>query len=102
HGAERDDLGDGIAAIFFAHIFDDIRAAIIGKIDVNVRGIDPFGIEEALEQQPIANRIDVGNLEQVSDNRPGSRATSHASNPLLVPKTDEIADDKKVTQETRF
>ena len=62
--AEGDDLGDGIVAVFFAHVFDDIGAAVVGEIDVNVRRIDALGIEEALEEQAVADGVDVGDLEQ--------------------------------------
>ena len=44
HRAEGDDLRDGIVPVFFADIFDDVRTAVVGKINVDIRRIDAFGI----------------------------------------------------------
>ena len=71
HRAEGDDLRDGIAAVFFADVFDDVRAAVVGEINVNVRRIDAFGIQEPLEQQAVADRVHVRDFEQVGDKRTG-------------------------------
>ena len=71
HRAEGDDLRDGVAAVFFADIFDDVGAPVVGEINVNVRRIDAFGIQEALEQQAVADRVHVRDFEQVSDKRTG-------------------------------
>ena len=69
HCAERDDLRDGIAPVFLADVFDDIRTAVIGEINVNIRRADTFGIQKTLEQQSVANRIHVRDLQQISDER---------------------------------
>ena len=56
HRAEGDDLRDGIAPVFFADIFDHVRAAVVGEINVNIRRTDALGIQETLEQQRVADR----------------------------------------------
>jgi len=67
HRAEGDDLGDGIASIFFADIFNDVGAAIVGEVDIDIGRIDAFRIEKTFEEQAVADGIDVGNLKQVGD-----------------------------------
>jgi hypothetical protein len=102
HGAEGDDLRDGTAPVFFADVFDDVRPAVIGKINVNIRRIDALGIQEPLEQQGVADRVHVRDFEQVGDDRTGGAAARHAGNALFAPVPDEIRDDEKVGDEARF
>ena len=91
HGAEGDDLRDGVAAVFFADIFNDVGAPVVGEIDVNVRRIDALGIQEAFEQQAVTNGIHVGDLEQISDERTGGRTARHAGDAVFAAVADEIA-----------
>jgi hypothetical protein len=99
HGAERDDLGDGIAPVFFAHVFNDVRATVVSEVDVDIGRIDTLGIQEALEQQAVANRIHVRDFEQIGDKRTSRAAAGHARDPLAAPVLDEIRDDQKVRNE---
>ena len=78
HRAEGDDLRHGIVAVFLADVFDDVGAAVVGEIDVDIRRVDAFGIEESLEEQPVADRIDVRNLQQIGDDGTGGRTARHA------------------------
>jgi len=76
--AERDDLRHGVAPILLAHIFDDVPSAIVGKINVDIRWIHTLGVEKTFEQQPVTDRADVGDAQQVGDNRAG-RGTARAA-----------------------
>ncbi len=67
HGAEGDDLADRITAICLGHVIDDPVATIHAKVDVEVGHGNTFGVEEALEQQVIGQRIEVGDLQHVGD-----------------------------------
>ena len=74
HGAglkltEGDDMGDAVGAITLAHIGDHLVAAVLAEIDVEVRHRDALRIEEALEQQPEADRIEVGDGERIGNER---------------------------------
>ena len=71
HGAEGDDLSDGIPAVLVPDVADYLSAAVVGKVDVNVGRADTFWIEESLEEQPIAQRVDVPDLQQVGDHGAG-------------------------------
>src|SRR5262249_58592156 len=67
---EGDDLRDLVAAVALLHIADDFAAAILTEVDVEVRHRDAFRIEEALEQEPEADRVEVGDGQ-----RPGNERT---------------------------
>ena len=43
------------------HVFDDAITAFHAKVDIEVGHRDPLGIQEALEQQVVFDRIKVGN-----------------------------------------
>ena len=89
-------------AVFFADVFDDVRAAVVGEINVNIRRIDALGIQEALEQQAVTDRVHVRDFQQVGDNRTGGGAARHAGNAVFAAVADEIADDEEVGDETGF
>ena len=93
HGPKGDDLSDGIAAIFLSHVFNYIRSAIVGEIDINIGWIDALGIKESFEQQAVADGIYIGNFQEIRDNRSCGGSTRHACNALLMAEADEIAND---------
>ena len=99
HRAEGDDLRDGIAAVLLADVFDDIGAAVIGEVDVDVGRIDALGIEKALEEQAVADGIDVGDLEQVGDDGTGGGTARHAGDADLASVPDEVRADEEVADE---
>ena len=59
-GAEGDDLRDLLAAVLLGDVLDDFAAAARAEIDVDIGHADALGIEEALEEQAVLQRIDVG------------------------------------------
>ena len=48
------------------------------EIDVDVGHADALGIQEALEQQAVLQRIDVGDRHRVADQAAGRRAAARA------------------------
>ena len=62
---EGDDGGDFIFAVFARRVVDHFGAAVVGVVEVDVGHTDATGIEEALKQQVILNRVDVGDAEAV-------------------------------------
>ena len=69
HLAEGDDLRHALLAVLLGHVTDHLLAAAHREVDVDVRHRHALGIEEALEQQVVADRVDVGD-------RAGSRRRS--------------------------
>ena len=65
HRAEGDDLCHRVAPVFFPDVLDHLLAAVVSKVDVYIRRADPFRVQEPLEDQPVPQRIDVGNFQQI-------------------------------------
>ena len=75
HLAEGDDLRHAVGAVLLGHVADHALAAAHGEVDVDIRHRHALGVEEALEQQVVAQRVDVGDLQAVGDD--ASRPPSH-------------------------
>jgi hypothetical protein len=75
-GAEGGDLGNAFLAVLGSHIIDDPVAAVLAEIDVEVRHRHALGVEEALEQQVVFQRVEISDAERVRDERPRPRAAS--------------------------
>ena len=71
HGVEGDDLRDLVAAVLAGDVVDDLAAAVHAEVDVDIGHGDALGVEEALEEQLVLQRIDVGDLHDVGDQRAG-------------------------------
>ena len=95
---ERDDVRDAVFAIFVLHIAHDFVAPLLAEIDVEVRHRDAFGIEEALEQQAEADRIEIGDVERPGDERSGAGAAHADGNALLARPFHEIGHDEEVAR----
>ena len=97
HGAEGDDLRHVVLSILLADVVDDTVAIAIVEVDVDVRHRDAFAVEEALEDQPMLDRIERGDAQRVRDDaaRGGPAARTHC-NTVLARKVDEVADDQEV------
>ena len=78
HRREGDDLRDAVAAVLLGHVVDHALAAGDGEVDVHVGHLLAAGIEEALEEQVVADRVEVGDLEAVGDEAAGGRAAAGA------------------------
>ena len=100
HGAEGDDGGDFVFAVFLGGVGDHLAAAIIGIIEVDIGHGDAPGIEEALEEQSIVNRVDIGNSEGKGDQAGGARSTYIPPNIGLAGKFTEVPNDQKISVET--
>jgi hypothetical protein len=97
HGAVGDDLRHAIVAVLGGHVLDHAVAALHAEVDVEVRHRDAFGIQEALEQQVVAQRLDVRDAQRVGDQRAGARAASGAHRHAVIARpADEIRNDQKV------
>ena len=76
HGPERDDVGDPVRAVAVDDVADDLVAPVVGEIDVHVGHRDALGVEEPLEDQPVADGVDVGDAEAIGGERAGRRAAA--------------------------
>ena len=83
HLAEGDDLRHAVGAVLLGHVADHALAAAHGEVDVDVRHRHALGVEEALEQQVVAQRVDVGDLQAVGDD--ASRRREPRPGPTAMP-----------------
>ena len=105
HGArlqrsEGDDLADLLAPVFLLDVADHLLAPVLAEIDVEVGHRHAFGIEEALEQQREAQRIEVGDRQRIGNQRACARTTTGADgNALRLGPFDEVGNDQEVARE---
>ena len=98
--AEGDDLRDLLAAVFFGDVLDHLAAAVHAEIDVDIGHADALRIEEALEQQAVLQRIDIGDLHRVADQAAGGRSAARADGDVVrFGEADEVPDDEEVAGE---
>ena len=103
--AEGDDLRDAVGAVFAHDVLDDLVAAVLAEVDVEVGHRDAFGVEEALEQQAKAQRVEVGDQQRPGGDRTGTRATAGADRDrrgLRLGPLDEVGDDQEVAGEAHL
>ncbi len=76
--AEGDDAGDPIGAVLVAHVADHLVAPVLAEIDVEVGHRHPLGVQEALEQQAEAERVQIGDRQRPGHHRARPRAAARA------------------------
>ena len=81
--AEGDDLRDLVGPVALLHVADHLAAAGFAEVDVEVRHRHALGVEEALEQQAEADRVEVGDGQRPGDQRACARAAPRAHGDAL-------------------
>ena len=66
------------------------------EVDVDVRRLAPLRRDEALEQQPAAHRVDLGDAEAVADRGVRRRAAALAEDALAARVCDDVVDGEEV------
>ena len=100
HGSKGRDLGDCALAVLLAHIFDDLAAAILAEIDVNIRRADALGIQKALEEELVVDGIDIGDADDIGDDGAcGGAAAGTDGDAMFARPVDEIPDDQEIIDE---
>ena len=95
--AEGDDVGHAMGAVALAHIGDHLVAAVLAEVDVEVGHRHALGIEEALEQEPEADRVEIGDGERVGDQRARAGAAPRPTGmPCGLGPFDEVGDDQEI------
>ena len=100
HRAERDDLRDVLAAVPARDVLDDFAAPPLAEVDVDVGHRHALGIQEALEDEVVVERVDVGDPHRPGDQAAGRRAAARTDrNALLARVADEVPDDQQIAGE---
>ena len=103
HLAEGDDLGHRLAPVLLLHVADHALAPADREIDVDVGHRLARRVEEALEQEVVGERVEVGDVERVGDDRARRRAAPRADrDPVLLRVADEVPDDQEVGLEAHL
>ena len=98
--AKRGDLAHGATAIFRLDVLDHPLAVILTEVDVEVGHRHALRIQEALEQQVVADRIEIGDAQGVGDQRPRTRTPPGADRHAVgLAPVDEILNDQEVAGE---
>ncbi len=102
-GAERGDLRHPVAPVLVGHVLDHLLPAAHREVDVDVGHADAVGVEEALEQQVVADGVEIGDAQQVGDQGAGGRAPARAhGDARLFRVADEVPDDEEVGREAHL
>src|SRR5207249_1471366 len=97
--SESDDLRDAVAAVALLDVADDFIAPVLAEVDNEVGDRHAFRIEEALEQQPEANWIEVRDGECVGYERAGARAAARPNGDAVrLRPLDEIGHDDEISR----
>ncbi len=76
---------------------------VLAEVDVEVGHRHALGIEEALEQQRVAQRIEAGDAERVRDERAGAGAAARSyRHAVRLRPVDEVRDDQEVAGEAHL
>ena len=98
--AEGRDLAHRAATVFRLDVLDDPLAVVLAKVDVEVRHRHPLRIQETLEQQVVADRVEIGDPQGVSHERSRTRPAPGADRHAVgFAPVDEILNDQEVTRE---
>ena len=102
-GAVGDDLRDAVVAVPLGDVADDVAAAALVEVDVDVGHRDALGVEEALEEQAVLERVEVGDAQCVRHDRPGGRSAAGTDPDALVLRpADEVGHHEEVAREAHL
>ncbi len=103
HGAKGGNLRHRLMAVAVLHILDHTVTAILTKVDIEVRHRHPFRVEEALEQQVIFQRVEIGNRQAVCHQRAGTGTTPRPHRHAIVfGPVDEVRHDQEIAREAHL
>ncbi len=98
-GAVGDDHGHAVVAVPVGDVADDLGAAALVEVDVEVGHRHALGVEEPLEDQPVLQRVEVRDAHGVRAHRPGARAAARSDpDAVALGPADEVGDDEEVAR----
>ena len=97
---EGDDLGDAVRAVAVVGEADHLVAAVVGEVEVDVGHLAAFEVEEALEDEAVGDRVDVGDVERRRGRaRPRPSRARPCGCPALRAKSRDLLDHVNVVRE---
>jgi len=79
HGTKGNDLRHMIRTVFAVHIVDDLLPALVAEVHIEIRHTDALRVQKALEDQVIADGVDIRDSNTVGGNtaRAGTSSRPH-------------------------
>ena len=103
HGAEGDDLGHPVVAVFPADVLHHLVPAGVAEVHVDVRHAHPLRVQKPLEVQPVLHGVHVGDVQAVGDHAAGGGAPAGAHGDALLPGVaDKVGDDEEVVRKAHL
>ncbi len=100
-GRERHDLRHPVVAVALGRVFDHLAAIALVEVHVDIGHLLATRIEEALEEQVVANRVEVDDLQAVGHAATGRRTAPGTDSDATRPgEADEVPHDEEVGRET--
>ena len=95
-GVDRGDHPRVLHAIALRHVLDHLISAAGVEIDIHVWHLAPLRVQEALEQQPRGDRVNLRDAEQVAHQGIGGRTAPGAANAPRPRLLHDVPDDEEV------
>jgi hypothetical protein len=104
YGPEGDDLGYVLVpAILVCDVPHHLAAPLYREVYVHVWHADSVGIQEALEEERVLERVEVGDLQRVRDDGAGRRPAPGSNRYLpVLGVLDEVPHDEEVVREAHL
>ena len=97
--AVGDDLRDILAAIGAGDIIENFAAPRVGEVGVDIGHFKALAREEALEQQLVFDRVDIGDIQAVQHQRRAGRTTRQRRDAVRAGKLYIVPHDQHVVRE---
>ena len=103
HGAEGDDLGHMVVAVFAADIVHHLAPAGVAEVHVDIRHGHPLRVQEPLEIEAVLHGVDVRDTQAVGHHAAGGGAAArpHGDSRALG-IVHEILDDEEIVRKAHF
>ena len=97
HGAEGDDLRHMVPAVFLVDVVDDFLPALVAEVHVKVGHRNALRVQKTLEDQVVADGVNVGDAHAVGRQAAGAGAAArpHRDAPAFG-VVDKIVDDQVI------
>ena len=103
HGAEGDDMGHMVIAVFAADIVEHLVAAGVAEIHIDIGHTDALGIQEALKIKAVLHGVDLGNIQAVGHHAArGAAAAGAHRDPGLLCVVHKVGHDQEIIGEAHF
>ena len=99
-GGEGDDLRHMVRAVPIGGVLDHVASVALIEVHVDVRHLLSAGVQEALEEQVVLDRVEVHDPKAVGHAAPGRRSTTGSdADVLLLGVADQVPHDEEVGRE---